>query len=157
MATHDGTSRKIIHIDCDCFYASVEMRDDPSLGDRPVAVGGRPESRGVIATCNYPARSFGVRSAMAFSQALQRCPQLVLLPPRFEAYRAASKQIRAIYADYTDLIEPLSLDEAYLDVSNSPLHQGSASRIAIDIRDRIRAEVGITASVGIAANKFIAF
>ncbi|MGQ5523758.1 DNA polymerase IV [Chitinimonas sp. PSY-7] len=157
MATHADTVRKIIHIDCDCFYASVEMRDNPSLSNQPVAVGSRPEVRGVIATCNYLAREFGVRSAMASSLALKRCPNLVLLPTRFEAYRAASRQIHTIYADYTSLIEPLSLDEAYLDVSNSPLHQGSASRIAAEIRNRIRTEVGITASAGIAANKFIAF
>lgn len=156
MAATPTAQRKIIHIDCDCFYASVEMRDDPSLRDKPVAVGGRPESRGVVATCNYAARAFGVRSAMASSQALKRCPGLVLLPPRFEVYRAVSRQIHAIYADYASLIEPLSLDEAYLDVSDSPHHQGSASRIAAEIRARIAAEVGITASAGIAANKFIA-
>lgn len=156
MAATPPVQRKIIHIDCDCFYASVEMRDDPSLRDKPVAVGGRPESRGVVATCNYAARAFGVRSAMASSQALKRCPTLVLLPPRFEVYRAVSRQIHAIYADYATLIEPLSLDEAYLDVSASPHHQGSASRIAAEIRARIAAEVGITASAGIAANKFIA-
>lgn len=148
--------RKIIHVDCDSFYASVEMRDDPSLRDKPVAVGGRPETRGVIATCNYAARKFGVHSAMASSQALKRCRDLILLPPRFDAYRAASRQIHGIYADFTTLIEPLSLDEAYLDVSDSPLLQGSATRIASAIRDRIRTEVGITASAGIAENKFIA-
>ncbi|QDQ28562.1 DNA polymerase IV [Chitinimonas arctica] len=148
--------RKIIHIDCDCFYAAVEMRDDPSLRERPVAVGGRPESRGVLSTCNYAARKFGLHSAMASSQALKRCPDLVLLPPRFEVYRAVSRQIHGIYADFASLVEPLSLDEAYLDVSDSPHCQGSATRIAGAIRDRIRSEVGITASAGIAANKFIA-
>ncbi len=132
------------------------MRDDPSLRGRPVAVGGRPESRGVIATCNYEARRFGVHSAMASSQALRRCPKLILLPPRFDAYRAASRQIHGIYADFTELFEPLSLDEAYLDVSNSPHCQGSATLMATAIRDRIRAEVGITASAGIAESKFVA-
>jgi len=151
-----GTQRKIIHIDCDCFYASVETRDDPSLRGKPVAVGGRAETRGVIATCNYEARRFGVRSAMATSQAIKRCPGLILLPPRFDAYRAASRQIHAIYRDFTELIEPLSLDEAYLDVSQAPHFQNSATRMALAIRDRIRTEVGITASAGIAANKFIA-
>ncbi|QNM95376.1 DNA polymerase IV [Chitinimonas koreensis] len=151
-----GTFRKIIHIDCDCFYASVEMRDDPSLRGRPVAVGGRAEQRGVIATCNYEARAFGVRSAMATSQAMRRCPQLVLLSPRFDVYRSVSRQIHTIYRDFTALVEPLSLDEAYLDVSESPQHQNSATRMAHEIRDRIRAEVGITASAGIAPNKFVA-
>ncbi|WP_269532204.1 DNA polymerase IV [Chitinimonas sp. BJYL2] len=148
--------RKIIHIDCDCFYAAVETRDNPSLHGKPVAVGGRPETRGVIATCNYEARRYGVRSAMASGQALRRCPGLILLPPRFEAYRAASRQIHAIYSDFTALIEPLSLDEAYLDVTDSPHHQGSATLMAEAIRARIKAEVGITASAGIAPNKFVA-
>ncbi|MBV8657704.1 MAG: DNA polymerase IV [Burkholderiales bacterium] len=150
------TRRKIIHIDCDCFYASIEMRDDPTLLGKPVAVGGKPESRGVIATCNYEARRYGVHSAMASSMAVRRCPDLVLLPPRFDAYRAASRQIHGIYADFTELIEPLSLDEAYLDVSNAPHCQGSATLMAQAIRERIRAEVGITASAGIACNKFVA-
>jgi DNA polymerase IV len=148
--------RKIIHCDCDCFYAAVEMRDDPSLRGRPLAVGGRPNQRGVVATCNYEARHFGVRSAMAMSQALQRCPDLIVLPPAMEKYRAASKQILAIYRDYTDLVEPLSLDEAYLDVTDSPHFQGSATLIAQDIRARIAQTVGITASAGIAPNKFLA-
>jgi DNA polymerase-4 len=149
-------SRKIIHCDCDCFYAAVEMRDDPSLRGRPLAVGGRPDQRGVVATCNYEARRFGVRSAMATSQALQRCPDLIVLPPAMDKYRAASKQILAIYRDYTDLVEPLSLDEAYLDVTHSSHFQGSATLIAQDIRARIAQTVGITASAGVAPNKFIA-
>ncbi|MFT3929334.1 MAG: DNA polymerase IV [Spongiibacteraceae bacterium] len=148
--------RKIIHCDCDCFYAAVEMRDDPSLRMLPIAVGGRANQRGVIATCNYEARRFGVRSAMATGHALKLCPDLVLIPPSFEKYREASKQILAIYNDYTDLIEPLSLDEAYLDVTNAAQCQGSASLIAREIRSRIAKEVGITASAGIAPNKFIA-
>ncbi len=148
--------RKIIHCDCDCFYAAVEMRDDPSLRGRPLAVGGRAETRGVIATCNYEARAFGVHSAMATARALQLCPQLILLPPDFERYREASRTILAIYRDYTPLVEPLSLDEAYLDVTGVDRCRGSASLMAQEIRDRIRAEVGITASAGIAPNKFLA-
>jgi DNA polymerase IV len=148
--------RKIIHCDCDCFYAAVEMRDDPSLEHLPVAVGGRVSQRGVIATCNYEARKFGVRSAMATGQALKLCPDLVLLPPAFEKYRLASQQILAIYRNYTDLVEPLSLDEAYLDVSHATPFNGSATLIAREIRARIAKDVGITASAGIAPNKFVA-
>lgn len=149
-------TRKIIHCDCDCFYAAVEMRDDPSLRGRPLAVGGRAETRGVIATCNYEARAFGVHSAMATARALQLCPQLILLPPDFERYRDASRTIVAIYRDYTALVEPLSLDEAYIDVTGVDRCRGSASLMAQEIRARIHAEVGITASAGIAPNKFIA-
>ena len=148
--------RKIIHCDCDCFYAAIEMRDDPSLRGKPLAVGGRPDQRGVVATCNYEAREYGVRSAMPMSQALQRCPHLIVLKPAMDKYRAASRQILAIYRDYTDLVEPLSLDEAYLDVTDSPHFRGSATLIAQDIRARIAETVGITASAGIAPNKFIA-
>jgi DNA polymerase-4 len=148
--------RKIIHCDCDCFYASVEMRDDPALRGKPLAVGGRPDQRGVVATCNYEARRYGVRSAMATAQALQRCPDLIVLPPAMDKYRAASRQILAIYRDYTELVEPLSLDEAYLDVTGSPHCRGSATLIAQEIRARIAETVGITASAGIAPNKFIA-
>ena len=156
MELPDAPVRKIIHCDCDCFYAAVEVRDAPELAGRPVAVGGRPGSRGVIATCNYEARAFGVRSAMSSAHALRLCPQLVLLPPDFERYRAASRQILAIYRDYTALVEPLSLDEAYLDVSGVERCRGSATLMAQEIRARIHAEVGITASAGIAPNKFIA-
>lgn len=148
--------RKIIHCDCDCFYAAVEMRDDPTLRGKPLAVGGRPDQRGVVATCNYEARHFGVRSAMPMSQALQRCPDLIVLPPAMDKYRAASKQILAIYHDYTELVEPLSLDEAYLDVTDAPHCKGSATLIAQEIRARIAETVGITASAGIAPNKFLA-
>ena len=151
-----ATPRKIIHCDCDCFYAAIEMRDDPSLALRPIAVGGKPGERGVIATCNYAARALGVRSAMSSAHALRLCPQLVILPPDFERYRAASRQILDIYRDYTDLVEPLSLDEAYLDVSAVTRCRGSATLMAREIRGRIREEVGITASAGIAPNKFIA-
>lgn len=155
-ATRRAAVRKIIHCDCDCFYASVEMRDDPSLVGRPIAVGGKPNDRGVVATCNYEARAFGVRSAMSSAHALRLCPQLLLLPPDFTRYREASRQILAIYRDYTELVEPLSLDEAYLDVSAVDRCRGSATLLAREIRGRIHEEVGITASAGIAPNKFIA-
>lgn len=148
--------RKIIHCDCDCFYAAVETRDDPRLRGLPVAVGGRADQRGVVATCNYEARQFGVRSAMPTAQALQRCPALIVLPPAMEKYRIASRQILAIYGDYTDLVEPLSLDEAFLDVTDASYCHGSATLMAQEIRARIAASVGITASAGIASNKFIA-
>lgn len=148
--------RKIIHCDCDCFYASVEMRDDPRLREVPLAIGGRADQRGVVATCNYAARKFGVRSAMPTSQALKRCPDLVVMRPNMDKYRVASRQILSIYRDYTDLVEPLSLDEAYLDVSLTPQLQGSATRIAQEIRHRIFQDVGITVSAGVAPNKFLA-
>jgi len=148
--------RKIIHCDCDCFYASVEMRDDPSLRGRPLAVGGRAEQRGVVATCNYEARRYGIHSAMATAQAVKLCPDLILIPPNMEKYRVASRQIMDIYRDYTDLVEPLSLDEAYLDVTNSPHCKGSATLLAQEIRRRIHETVGITASAGVAPNKFVA-
>jgi DNA polymerase-4 len=148
--------RKIIHCDCDCFYASVEMRDDPSLRGRPLAVGGRHDQRGVVATCNYEARRYGIHSAMATAQAIKLCPELLVIPPNMEKYRIASRQIMEIYQDYTDLVEPLSLDEAYLDVSASPHCKGSATLIAQEIRRRIFETVGITASAGVAPNKFVA-
>ena len=132
------------------------MRDDPCLRGQPLAVGGKADQRGVVATCNYEARAFGVRSAMPTSLAIRRCPGLIVLPPSMEKYREASRQILAIYRDYTDAVEPLSLDEAYLDVSNSPHHKGSATLIAQEIRSRIAETVGITASAGIAPNKFLA-
>ena len=150
------SSRKIIHVDCDCFYAAIEMRDDPSLASKPLAVGGLADRRGVIATCNYEARSYGVRSAMASGQALKLCPDLLIVKPRMEVYRAVSRDIQAIFRDYTELIEPLSLDEAYLDVSDSPHFAGSATRIAQDIRRRVSQELHITVSAGVAPNKFLA-
>lgn len=149
-------ARKIIHIDCDCFYAAIEMRDDPSLARRPLAVGGAAERRGVIATCNYEARAFGVRSAMASAHALRLCPDLLILKPRMEVYREVSAQIHEIFSRYTGRIEPLSLDEAYLDVSGSEHFGGSATRIAEDIRRRVRSQLGITVSAGVAPNKFLA-
>ncbi|WP_078085658.1 DNA polymerase IV [Microbulbifer mangrovi] len=148
--------RKIIHCDCDCFYASVEMRDDPNLRGRPVAVGGASDRRGVISTCNYEARSFGVRSAMPTSQAKKLCPDLIVVPGNMKKYREVSAQIREIFLSYTDLIEPLSLDEAYLDVSNSAHCNGSATLIAQEIRARVHRELGITISAGVAPNKFLA-
>lgn len=149
-------SRKIIHCDCDCFYASVEMRDDPSLRGRPLAVGGRPEHRGVIATCNYEARRFGIHSAMSSALAMRKCPELLILPSAMDKYRAASRQIMAIYRDYTADVEPLSLDEAYLDVTYSARCKGSATLMAQEIRERVRSTVGVTISAGVAPNKFVA-
>ncbi|MGF6239585.1 DNA polymerase-4 [Paraburkholderia sp. GAS38] len=148
--------RKIIHCDCDCFYASVEMRDDPTLRGRPLAVGGRPDHRGVVATCNYEARRFGVHSAMSSALALRKCPELLIIPPSMEKYRIASRQIMAIYGDYTAEVEPLSLDEAYLDVTYTDRCKGSATLMANEIRERVRETVGVTVSAGVAPNKFVA-
>ncbi len=149
-----AAQRKIIHVDMDAFYASVEQRDLPELRGRAVAVGGG--HRGVVAAASYEARKFGVRSAMASVTARRRCPELVFVKPRFDVYRAVSRQIRAIFADYTDLIEPLSLDEAYLDVTEDRMNLGSARAIAEDIRRRIAQETGLTASAGVSYCKFIA-
>ena len=147
--------RKIIHVDCDCFYAAVEMRDDPSLRDVPLAVGGA-EGRGVVTTCNYRARAFGVRSAMPGSEARRLCPGLVTVPADFSRYRVASQQVMAILREMTDLVEPLSLDEAFLDVSDVTDHKGSATLMARYLRERVQREVGITISAGVAPNKFLA-
>ncbi|HYI63297.1 MAG TPA: DNA polymerase IV [Allosphingosinicella sp.] len=146
--------RKIIHVDMDAFYASVEQRDNPELRGRPVAVGGGV--RGVVAAASYEARRFGIHSAMPSVTAKRRCPDLVFVRPRFDAYRAVSEQIRAIFAEHTPLIEPLSLDEAYLDVTRDLLGIGVATIIAEQIRARIRAQTGLTASAGVSYNKFIA-
>lgn len=148
--------RKIIHIDCDCFYAAVECLDNPALRGLPIAVGGESDRRGVIATCSYEARAYGVRSAMPTAHARRLCPQLKLVKPRFSRYKAISQQVRDILEQYTEHIEPLSLDEAYLDVSGQPHCQGSATLIAEAIRQQIKQEVGITVSAGIAPNKFLA-
>ncbi|HBB77218.1 MAG TPA: DNA polymerase IV, partial [Pseudomonas sp.] len=148
--------RKIIHVDCDAFFAAIEMRDDPSLANRPMAVGGLAEQRGVIATCNYEARAYGVRSAMASAHALKLCPDLLIVRPRREAYREASQEIHTIFRSYTDLIEPLSLDEAFLDVTGCEHFAGSATRIAQDIRRRVWQQLRITVSAGVAPNKFLA-
>jgi len=147
--------RKVIHVDMDAFYASVEQRDDPSLRGKPVAVGGS-SGRGVVAAASYEARTFGVRSAMPSSRALRLCPDLIFCKPRFEVYKAVSQQIRAIFLDHTPHVEPLSLDEAYLDVTEDLKGLGSATRIAEDIRRRIHAETGLTASAGVSYNKFLA-
>jgi len=147
---------KFIHCDCDCFFAAIEIRDDPALRGLPVAVGGAEDRRGVIATCNYEARQFGVHSAMASATARRLCRDLIIIPGNMEKYRQASQQILAIFGAYTDLIEPLSLDEAYLDVTYSTACRGSASLIAQEIRQRVRKEAGITVSAGIAPNKFLA-
>lgn len=151
-----GPSRKIIHCDCDCFYAAIEMRDEPSLRGRPLAVGGSSDRRGVVATCNYEARAFGVRSAMATAAALRRCPDLIVVPPRMDIYRQVSQQIHRIFRRYTPLIEPLSLDEAYLDVTAVNAFRGSATLIAEAIRTEVRETLGITLSAGVAPNKFLA-
>ena len=147
--------RKIIHVDMDAFYASVEQRDDPSLRGRPVAVG-YAAKRGVVAAASYEARIFGVRSAMPSSTAMRKCSELVFVPPRFEVYRAVSREIHAIFADYTSLVEPLSLDEAYLDVTDNRRGIPTASATASEIRARIFEKTGLTASAGISYNKFLA-
>jgi DNA polymerase-4 len=147
--------RRIIHIDMDAFYASVEQRDNPDLRGLPVAVGGSKE-RGVVAAASYEARTFGVRSAMASVTARRKCPDLVFVPPRFDVYKAVSRQIHAIFARYTPLIQPLSLDEAYLDVTAPLVDRGSATAIAEEIRTAIRTETSLTASAGVSYNKFLA-
>lgn len=147
--------RKIIHVDCDCFYASVEVRDDPLLSGKSVAVGGTGR-RGVLSTCNYTARHFGIRSAMPTAWAKRLCPDLIVLPPRFDAYKEASSKIMAIFSRYSDLVEPLSLDEAFIDVTDCELYSGSATLIAKAIREEVQREVGITVSAGVAPNKFLA-
>lgn len=148
--------RKIIHVDMDCFFAAVEMRDDPSLRDIPLAIGGSKDRRGVISTANYPARRYGVHSAMSTAMALKLCPHLKVIPGRMEAYKEASRHIREIFSRYTSLIEPLSLDEAYLDVSDCTACSGSATLIASEIRQTIADELNLTASAGVAPIKFLA-
>jgi len=148
--------RKIIHIDMDAFYASVEQRDFPEYRGKPVVVGGKPDSRGVVATASYEARQYGIRSAMSCSKAYQLCPTAIFVYPRFDAYSSVSKSIREIFSRYTDIIEPLSLDEAYLDVTNDKLGIGSAIDIAKSIKETIKRELNLTASAGVSVNKFIA-
>ncbi|HIG0327837.1 TPA: DNA polymerase IV [Legionella pneumophila] len=148
--------RKIIHIDMDCFYAAIEMRDFPELANKPIAVGGEASRRGVIATCNYAARQFGIHSAMPTAHALKLCRELILRPVRMDIYQKESQYIRTLFAEYTDIIEPLSLDEAYLDVTESTQCQGSATWIAQEIRARIYQTRQLTASAGIAPNKSLA-
>ncbi|MFD2557244.1 DNA polymerase IV [Sphingobacterium tabacisoli] len=148
--------RKIIHVDMDSFYASVEQRDFPELRGKPIAVGGSPDGRGVVATSSYEARRFGVKSAMSSRQALQLCPDIIFVYPRFDVYKEVSIRIREIFRRYTDLIEPLSLDEAYLDVTEDKKGIGSAIDIAKEIKAAIKGELNLTASAGVSVNKFIA-
>ena len=148
-------NRKIIHVDMDAFYASVEQMDNPDLKGKPLAVGGS-ETRGVVSAASYEARKFGVRSAMSGVQAARNCPNLIFVRPRFDRYKEISSKIRTIFHEYTDLVEPLSLDEAYLDVTQNKKGNPSASLIAQEIRQRIFDEVGLTASAGISINKFVA-
>ena len=152
----DPRIRKIVHIDMDAFFASVEIRDNPALEGLPVVVGGSPNSRGVVAAASYEARRFGIHSAMACSRAYRLCPQAVFIPPSFEKYRGVSGEIRAIFHRYTDLVEPLSLDEAYLDVTENRVGNPSATRIAEAIKGDILRETKLTASAGVAPNKFLA-
>ena len=154
-AAPDRPVRKIIHVDMDAFYASVEQRDDPALRGKPVAVGGS-RRRGVVAAASYEARKFGVRSAMPSASAVRACPELIFVPPRFEVYKSVSRQIRAIFEAVADAVEPLSLDEAYLDVTADRGGFGSATRTAEVIRARIRAETGLTASAGVSTSKLVA-
>ena len=151
-----ASGRKILHVDADAFYCSVEERDNPSLKGKAFAVGGKAERRGVIATCNYIARESGVRSAMPSFKALRECPDLLILPARFDAYKEASRQLHSIFNRYTEIIEPLSLDEAYLDVSLSTQCRGSGTLMAREIMAAVKNEIGITVSVGVAPNKFLA-
>ncbi len=150
------TLRKIIHVDMDCFYAAIEIRDDPTLIGKPVAVGGLAEQRGVLCTCNYIARQYGLHSAMPTQTAQRLCPELIMLPVNMSKYKAVSKRIQAIFHEFTDLVEPLSLDEAYLDVSVVTEYKGSATLIAQAIRERIFKTENLTASAGVAPNKFLA-
>jgi DNA polymerase-4 len=150
-----GRQRKIIHVDMDAFYASVEQRDNPELRGKPLAVGGSRE-RGVVAAASYEARAFGVRSAMASVTAKRKCPDLIFVPPRFDVYKSVSMQIHAVFAEYTPFIEPLSLDEAYLDVTDNLTGAPSATKIAEEIRVKIRDATGLTASAGVSYNKFLA-
>lgn len=151
-----STVRKIIHIDMDAFFAAVEQRDFPEYRHKPLIVGGNPFSRGVVATCSYEARPYGIHSAMPTSQAYRLCPQAIFVKPRFEAYREASQAIRQIFFDYTDLVEPLSLDEAYLDVTHVEKNTGSATLIAKAIKAKIKQQTQLTASAGVSYNKFLA-
>ena len=153
--THQVPNRKIIHVDMDAFYASVEQMDFPELKGKPIAVGGS-EVRGVVSAASYEARKYGVRSAMSGVQAAKNCPELIFVKPRFDRYKEISQKIRKIFYEYTDLVEPLSLDEAYLDVTNNKKGNPSASLLAEEIRTRIFNEVGLTASAGISINKFVA-
>ncbi|HEX3704908.1 MAG TPA: DNA polymerase IV [Vicinamibacterales bacterium] len=148
--------RRILHIDMDAFYASVEQRDDPALRGRPLAVGGQPNRRGVVAAASYEARAFGVYSAMSMTKAVRLCPTLTIVPPDFARYKAASSAVFAIFREVTPLVEPLSLDEAYLDVTENAWGEPLATPVAQKLKARIRADTGLTASAGVAPNKFLA-
>jgi DNA polymerase-4 len=148
--------RRIVHVDMDAFYASVEQRDNPDLRGRPVAVGGRPEGRGVVAAASYEARAFGVRSAIPMSRAVRLCPALVIVRPNFSRYLAVSKQVFEVFREVTPLVEPLSLDEAYLDVTENSWNEVLGMRVAKRVKEEIRARTGLTASAGVAPNKFLA-
>src|SRR5918993_2109727 len=148
--------RKIIHVDMDAFYASVEQRDNPALRGKPVAVGGDPTVRGVVAAASYEARQFGVRSAIPMSRAVRLCPSLVIVHPDFQKYRTASQQVFAIYRSVTPLVEPLSLDEAYLDVTENNWSEPLATNVAKRLKREIRETTNLTASAGVAPNKFLA-
>ncbi|WP_280553128.1 DNA polymerase IV [Halomonas sp. 25-S5] len=148
--------RKILHADCDCFFAAVEMRDNPALRDIPLAIGGAREQRGVIATCNYPARTYGIHSAMPTARALRLCPHLTLMRGQFEKYREVSRQIQAVFHELTPLVEPLSLDEAFLDVTEVEGFRGSATWMARWLKEECYRRTGITVSVGAAPSKFLA-
>ena len=157
MESSSNTLRKIIHIDMDAFYASIEQRDNPDYRGKPIAVGGSPEGRGgVVATASYEARKYGVRSAMSSKKAKQLCPALIFVYPRFAVYQEVSREIRMIFHRYTDIIEPLSLDEAFLDVTSDKQNIGSAIEIATQIRKAINGELHLTASAGVSINKFVA-
>jgi DNA polymerase-4 len=148
--------RRILHIDMDAFYASVEQRDDPSLRGRPLAVGGRPDRRGVVAAASYEARAFGVHSAMSMAKAVRLCPSLAIVPPDFARYKTASNAVFGIFREVTPLVEPLSLDEAYLDVTENAWSEPFGTAVAKRLKARIRADTGLTASAGVAPNKFLA-
>lgn len=156
QTTHTEKTRKIIHVDMDCFYAAIEIRDNPTLANKPVAVGGSTDKRGVICTCNYVARQYGIHSAMSTSAAYRHCNDLIVLPVNMSKYRQVAQQIHAIFRNFTHLVEPLALDEAYLDVSDVSDYHGSATLIAKAIRQRIWDSEKLTASAGVASNKFLA-
>jgi DNA polymerase-4 len=155
-AAADEQERRILHCDMDCFYAAVHMRDDPALAGKPVVIGGRPEGRGVVAAASYEARAFGIHSAMPSSRAHRLCPAVIFVPPDFRRYQRESERIFAIYREYTPVVQAVSIDEAYLDVTGRLQEFGSASALARDIRRRVREERGLTVSVGVGPNRLIA-
>src|SRR6266850_431835 len=150
-----GMARHVLHVDMDAFYASVEQRDDPALRGRPVVVGGRPDERGVVAAASYEARVFGVHSAMSMAKAVRLCPSLAIVRPDFARYKAASSAVFAIFREVTPLVEPMSLDEAYLDVTENAWNEPLATTVAKRLKAMIREVTGLTASAGVAPNKFL--